>query len=148
MSPDDNPVDEFIAHVPNETRRSDANELVRIVSEATGETATMWGTSIIGFGAISYTYESGREVDAPMAGFAPRGPHQVIYLISNFAKRYGELLDKLGPHKLGVGCLYVKQLADIDVDVLTQLIDRSVRVSRAVDKQAGPIAGHGKRPTG
>ena len=147
MSPNNADVDAFIAAVANETRRDDAIELTRIMSEVTGELPVMWGRSIIGFGSISYSYESGREVEAPLAGFAPRGPHQVIYLISNFADRYGDILDRLGPHTLGKGCLYVKRLADIDIEVLTQLIDRSVRVSRGVDRQDGPIAGHGTRPT-
>lgn len=147
MSSNDDSVDDFIEHVPDETRRDDAVELVRVMSQVTGEPAVMWGRSIIGFGNISYTYESGRDVETPAAAFAPRGPHQVIYLVSKYAERYGELLGQLGPHKLGVGCLYVKKLADVDVDVLTQLIDRSFRVSRGVDKQTGPVESHSKRQT-
>ncbi len=129
MSPNDNSVDDFIEQVPNTTRRDDAVELVRIMSEVTGEPAVMWGKSIIGFGSISETYDSGREVEMPAAAFSPRGPHQVIYLVSNYEEQYGELLGKLGPYQVGVSCLYVKKLADVDLTVLTKLIDLSCRAS-------------------
>jgi len=147
MSPTDADVDAYIAAVPHDVRRTDAEQLRDLMAEITGEPPVMWGASIIGFGAFHYTYESGREVVAPLAAFSPRGPHQVIYLVSGFDERYGPLLDQLGQHKTGTGCLYIKHLSEVDLDILRQLIDRSVRVGRGVDRQTGPVPSHAKRPT-
>lgn len=90
----------------------------------------LWGPSIIGFGSYHYRYESGHEGSAPLASFATRSAHLVIYLLGGFGERYERLLERLGPHKRGKGCLYVKRLADIDLDVLRQLVTRSMKVHR------------------
>jgi Domain of unknown function (DU1801) len=134
MVPTSADVDTFIDAVPNEHRRSDARELCKLMRSVTGEPPVMWGRSIVGFGSYHYRYESGRTGDAPLAGFSPRKANLVVYLVGGFEDRYPKLLDKLGPHKTGKACLYLKRLGDVDLDVLRQLVERSMRVGRGVDK--------------
>jgi hypothetical protein len=137
MQPTGADVESFIEAIPNANRRADARVLSRLLSELTGEPAALWGASIVGFGTYHYRYESGHEGNAPLASFAPRAAHLVVYLIGGFADRYERLLERLGPHKTGKGCLYVKRLADINLDVLRELIDRSVKVHRGQDRAGG-----------
>jgi hypothetical protein len=127
-------VEDFLAGVPDEQRREDARRLCAMMAQVTGEPPVMWGTSIIGFGAYHYRYASGREGDSALAGFSPRRPHLVIYLVGGFESRHQSVLARLGPHTTGKGCLYLKRLDDVDQDVLRELIDRSVRVHRGVDR--------------
>jgi hypothetical protein len=127
-------VDEFIDAVPNETRRSDARVLCELMTSLTGEPPVMWGPTIIGFGSYHYRYESGRSGDAPRAAFSPRRSNLVVYLADGFADRYPKLLERLGPHSTGRSCLYLKRLADVDLGVLRQLVERSARVAGGVDK--------------
>jgi hypothetical protein len=129
-------VAEFLAQVPDERRREDAHRLSAMMREITGEPAAMWGTSIVGFGTYHYRYASGHEGDAPLASFSPRSQHLAIYLVGEFGDRHGSALARLGPHKTGKGCLYVKHLDDVDHDALRELIDRSVRVRRGVDRSS------------
>jgi hypothetical protein len=89
----------------------------------------MWGPSIVGYGKYHYRYESGREGDFFLTGFAPRKQALTIYVISGF-KAHGALMKKLGKYKTGKSCLYVKRLDDIDRDVLTQLVQASVNYLR------------------
>jgi hypothetical protein len=132
--PGDASVEGFLARVPGEQRREDARRLCAMMQEITGEPPAMWGASIVGFGAYHYLYASGHEGDAPLAGFSPRSQHLVIYLASEFGDRYQPVLARLGPHKSGKGCLYLKRLGDVDHDALRELIDRSVRVHRGIDR--------------
>jgi len=132
--PTDTSVEGFLAGVPNEQRREDARRLCAMMAQITGEPAAMWGTSIIGFGAYHYRYPSGREGDSALASFSPRSQHLVIYLVGGFESRHQSVLARLGPHKTGKGCLYLKRLDDVDQDVLRELIDRSVRVHKGVDR--------------
>jgi hypothetical protein len=127
-------VERFLAEVPDERRREDARRLCAMMQEITGEPPTMWGSSIIGFGTYHYRYASGHEGDAPLAGFSPRRQHLVIYLVGEFENRYRAVLARLGPHKTGKGCLYLTHLDDVDLDALRELIDRSVRVHKGVDR--------------
>jgi len=124
----------FLAAVPDEQRRLDAQRLCAMMQEITGEPPALWGTSIIGFGTYHYRYASGREGDAPLAGFSPRPQHLAIYLVGGFGNRYQSLLARLGPHKTGKGCLYLKRLDDVDHDALRELIDRSARVHKGIDR--------------
>ena len=119
----------FIDALPDEGKRTDAKVLVKLMQKATGEKPKMWGPSIIGFGTYHYTYESGREGDAPLAGFSPRKPAFVLYNSTAFAGAE-ELLAKLGKHTMGKGCLYIKKLADIDEEVLNELVVKSVAAVR------------------
>lgn len=90
----------------------------------------MWGPTMIGFGSYHYIYESGREGDMFLAGFAPRKTELVIYLVGKIQDQ-AELLDKLGKHKMGKACLYVKRLEQIDMDVLEELIVKSIAAIKA-----------------
>ena len=126
--------EEFLARVPDEARRGDARRVCAMMREITGEPPTMWGTSIVGFGTYHYHYASGHEGDAPLAGFSPRSQHLVIYLAVEFGDRYPSVLARLGPYKAGKGCLYVKHLDDVDQDALRELIDRSVRVHKGIER--------------
>lgn len=114
----------FIAAVENEMRRKDAKALVKLMAEATGEKAAMWGPAIIGFGQYHYKYDSGREGDMPKAAFSPRKQNMVLYV---GAKGYPELLKKLGKHKVSGSCLHINSLADVDEGVLRQLVSRSYK---------------------
>lgn len=134
MRPTGADVEEFLASVPDENRRDDARKVMAIMHEITGEPPAMWGPSIIGFGRYRYRYESGHEGEAPVAGLSPRKPHLVVYLIGDYAKKYASTLARLGPHKLGKSCLYLKRLSDVDESVLRELIERSMRVSRGVGR--------------
>ena len=134
MGRTDASVEEFLARVADEQRRLDARRLCAMMQQVTGEPPVIWGTSIIGFGAYHYRYPSGREGDSALASFSPRSRHLAIYLVGEFETRYRSVLARLGPHKAGKGCLYLKRLDDVDQDALRELIDRSARVRRGVDR--------------
>jgi hypothetical protein len=120
----DDDVREFLDRVQHPVRRRDADTLLELMTRATGQPARMWGSSIIGFGTYHYKYASGREGDAPAAGFSPRKAATTIYLADGIGA-HRELLERLGPHTTGVGCLYVKDLAQVDLDVLERLVAAS-----------------------
>jgi hypothetical protein len=128
--------DRFIASVPDERRRADAQRLSGLLSEWTGEEPAMWGASIVGFGKYRYRYDSGHEGTAPLVGFSPRKAALVVYLVGGVEERYPKLLEQLGPHKLGKGCLYLMRLDDVDHETLRELVDRTVRVHRGADRRA------------
>jgi hypothetical protein len=132
--PTDASVEGFLAGMPDEQRREDSRRLCAMMQEITGEPPTMWGASIIGFGTYHYRYASGREGDSALAGFAPRRQHLAIYLVGEFESRHQSVLARLGPHKSGQGCLYIRRLDDVDRDALRELIDRSVRVRKGIDR--------------
>ena len=127
-------VEGFLAGVPDGQRREDARRLSAMMAQITGEPPAMWGTSIIGFGAYHYRYASGRGGDSALASFSPRSKHLAIYLVGGFESRHQSVLARLGPHKTGKGCLYLKRLDDADPAVLRQLVERSVLVHRGVDR--------------
>lgn len=127
---------EFIATVDTtETRRQDAVVLLELMAEITGQPPRMWGPSIIGFGEYHYKYASGREGDAPAAGFSPRKANLVIYGLQD-PPEAGPLLEKLGKFKSSVACVYINKLADIDLSVLRELIDLSYRYITTTDMQS------------
>ena len=134
MVPTTADVDGIIDAISNETRRSDARVLCELMTSVTGEAPVMWGSSIVGFGSYRYRYASGRSGDAPVAAFSPRKTNLVVYLVGGFEDRYPKLLERLGPHTTGKTCLYLKRLAEVDLHVLRQLVERSVWVARGVDK--------------
>ena len=134
MQPTAADVESFIEAIPNANRRADARVLCRLLSEITGEPPELWGTSIVGFGSYHYRYESGHEGDAPLASFAPRAAHLVVYLSGGYADRHEQLLGRLGPHKTGKSCLYLKRLAATNLDVLRELIELSVKDHRGQDR--------------
>ena len=134
MRPTNAPVEAFLAQVPNDQQREDTRRLCAMMEEITGEPPAMWGPSIIGFGAYHYRYASGHEGDSALASFSPRRQHLAIYLVGEFADRHGAALARLGPHLTGKGCLYIKRLADVDLDALLELIDRSVRIRTVINR--------------
>ena len=118
-------VDEFIATVGSEKKRSDAITLCELMKKVTKLEPKMWGPSIIGFGSYHYKYETGHEGDAPLAGFSPRKQNIVVYLNPGFADHHAELLAKLGKHKTSKVCLYINKLDDVHLPTLRELIKRS-----------------------
>jgi hypothetical protein len=131
--PTPEPVQEFLARIPEE-RRQDCQVVLDLMREATGADPVMWGTSIVGFGRYRYRYNSGREGEWPIIGFSPRKNDLTLYLMDGFAGR-DELLERLGKHKTGKSCLYLKRLSQVDLAVLRELIFQSVRAmaDRRVD---------------
>jgi predicted butyrate kinase (DUF1464 family) len=119
----------YIAAIPDEERRRDCKLLVKLIKDITGEPATMWGSSIVGFGVYHYRYESGHEGDMCIAGFSSRKPNISIYLVAEGAAQE-KLLAKLGKHRMAKACLYVRRMADIDTEVLRQLIVGSIATVR------------------
>jgi hypothetical protein len=112
-------------------REDDSRALVAMMERVTGEPAKLFGSSIVGFGNYHYKYESGHEGDTCIVGFAPRKAALTLYLLPGFEGELKPLLDKLGKHKTGKGCLYVKRLADVDQAVLERIVRKSVSWVRA-----------------
>jgi hypothetical protein len=122
-------VSAFIETLPDAARRTDANALAALMERASGEKPKMWGSSIIGFGSVHYTYESGREGDMPIACFSPRKSALVIYNLTR-ASGYEALLPKLGTHTMSGGCLHIKKLGEVDPAILETLLVKSVAAIR------------------
>lgn len=116
----------FLAALEDEKKRKDADWLLQMMEEVTGEPAVMWGPSIIGFGTYRYNYPSGREGEWMLTGFSPRKTALTVYLMSG-VERETELLARLGKHKTGKSCLYLKRLSDVDTDVLREMVATSVQ---------------------
>lgn len=104
------------------------------MEKTTGEKATMWGPSIVGFGTYHYKYDSGREGDMCMVGFSPRKPNLTLYLMGGF-ENYEKFMTKLGKYTTGSACLYIKKLEDVDINVLEQLIKESYGYVKKTYKQ-------------
>jgi len=111
----------FVRAVEHPTRRADGLALLELMEHTTGQPPVMWGPSIIGFGQRHYKYASGHEGDEPLVGFSPRKASLVIYGLT-YTPGHEELLEQLGKHKRGKGCVYVNKLADVDLGVLERLI--------------------------
>lgn len=125
--PTDVSVEDFIETVEPAAKREDAKVLDALFRKVTGEEPQMWGPTIIGYGSYHYKYESGREGDSLRAGFSPRKAKHSLYLMGGYcddiaAKRREDALSRLGKHKTGASCLYVNKLADIDLNVLEEMI--------------------------
>ena len=118
-------VDEHIALIENEEQRKDCLALVKLMSKITKAKPKMWGPSIVGFGSYHYKYASGHEGDSALAGFAVRGSELVVYIAAGFEGR-DVLLAKLGKHKTGKVCVYIRRLANVDLKVLETLVARSI----------------------
>jgi hypothetical protein len=127
--PTDKSVDAFIDQVQDERKREDSRTIMKLMNRVTNEAPVMWGTSIVGFGSYHYRYESGREGDMPIVGFSPRAQNLTLYIMDGFDE-YNLLLEKLGKHKTGKSCLYIKRLEDVDMDVLERLVTESVEHMR------------------
>ena len=122
-------VAEFLKRIEDRERRADCKRVARMMREATGNRAAMWGESIVGFGQYTYRYASGRSGDWPIVGFSPRKNDLTVYIMPGFSM-YKPLMKKLGKHKTGKSCLYLKRLADVDEALLEELIRSSVEHMR------------------
>ncbi len=118
-------VESYLSAIEDEARGKDCEALAKLMAKATKQQPKMWGTSIVGFGSYHYKYESGREGDSCLTGFSSRKSDIGVYLVASFPGQE-ELLSKLGKHKMGKGCLYLRKLGDVDLKILEQLIVGSV----------------------
>lgn len=121
----------FLNSVEDEKKRQDAFAMLDLIKEITGEEPKMWGGSIIGFGTYHYKYASGQEGDWFQTGFSPRKQNLTLYIM-NGVEAYPDHLAQLGKHKIGKSCLYIKKLADVDLEVLRDMIRQSL-----ADKKMG-----------
>ena len=119
--PTDMRVADFIAAAPDATRRADAETICAMMERITGEPPVMWGPTIIGFGSYRYKYDSGREGEICRLGFSPRKGELVLYVLSGGGEE-AALLARLGKHKTGKSCLYIRKLAEVDLAVLETLV--------------------------
>jgi len=119
-------VSDFLKTVVDKKMREECRVVAKMMREATGKRARMWGTSIVGFGSYDYKYASGREGSWPIVGFSPRSKNLAIYIMPGFSN-FDKLMGRLGKYKTGKSCLYIKSLDDVDQKKLKALIDGSVK---------------------
>lgn len=122
-------VEDFLNTIEHPVKRADSFNLLQMISDITGDTPKMWGDSIVGFDSYHYVYKSGREGEWPIVGFSPRKQNISLYIMPGFSN-FEPLLKKLGKHKTSKACLYVNKLADVDLDILKELIKQSVDYMR------------------
>ena len=120
----------YIDAIKDQVKRADAKALVKLMQSAAGEKPKMWGPAIIGFGSYHYKYESGREGDMPLIAFSPRKAATVLYGLLGSSDAQA-LLAKLGKHTTGKGCLYLKNLSEVDQHVLEALVVKALAAKRA-----------------
>lgn len=118
-------VENYMNSIPDEGQKADCKNVLKLMEEVTGLKAQMWGKDIVGLGQYHYVGKSGREGEWFKTGFAPRKNQLSLYFIGGFDKHQA-ILDKLGKHKLGKGCLYVKNLENIDIEALKELISANI----------------------
>ena len=118
-------VDDYLASRATPEQLADCRSLMALLERVTGHTPKMWGPGIVGYGSYRYAYASGRTGESCLTGFAIRGKELVIYLMGE-GPNHATLLSRLGTHKMGKACLYFKRLADLNQDVLAQLVAESV----------------------
>jgi len=119
----------FLNAIDDKRKKADAKKVAAMMRRATACRAKMWGTSIVGFGQYHYKYASGREGNWALTGFSPRKQNLAVYIMPGF-KQFDSLMKKLGKHKTGKSCLYLKTLDDVDESVLEKLIHQSVKLMR------------------
>lgn len=134
--PTDDDVAAFINNIADEQKRQDSQAILALMQDVTGAEPQMWGDSIVGFGSYHYKYASGREGDWFLTGFAPRKQNLTLYIMAGF-EQYDTLLARLGKHKTGKSCLYLKRLADVDPNTLRELIRQSVAHMMATNYGTG-----------
>lgn len=127
--PTDESISSYLNGLPDEKKRQDAFHLLQMMREISGSQPKMWGESIVGFGDYHYVYESGREGDWFVMGFAPRKENFTLYLTCDIEK-YAGLLQNLGKYKTGKGCLYIRKLEDVNEDVLRELLSSTCAEQR------------------
>ena len=117
----------YIDAIEKDARRADCQKILEMMGELTGWKPKMWGASIIGFGEYHYKYESGREGDALRLGFSSRAQNISIYIMPGY-QDFCEELARLGTHKIGKTCLYIKRLSDVDEAVLREIMAKGLRL--------------------
>ena len=118
-------VEQFLDRIEDPGKQADSRSVARLMEEITGSGPVMWGDSMVGFGNYHYKYASGREGDWFLVGFSPRKQYLTLY-ITGYLEFYSGILENLGKHKHGKGCLYIRRLKDIDEEVLKTLIKTSI----------------------
>lgn len=121
-------VDGFLGGVPDERRREDARSVTDLMRRVTGAEPTIWGSSVIGFGRQPYTTADGKDRDWFAVGLSPRKASLTLYGLTYYGTN-SDLLERLGPHTTGKGCVYLKNLSDVDRDVLTEMVERAWRTN-------------------
>lgn len=124
--PTEESVSGFLKTVSDKSRREDCLTVLELMKDVTGEEPKMWGSSIVGFGRYRYKYESRREGEWMITGFSPRKSDLTLYIMPGF-EPVSELMARLGKHKTGKSCLYIKKLADVDLGVLRKIVEKSVK---------------------
>lgn len=127
-------VDKFLAAVKDKQRRDDCLTVIKLMQQVTKAPPKMWGSSIVGFGDYTYHYESGRELDWFLVGFSPRKEALTLYLMPGSPK-FSDALAKLGKHKTGKACLYIKSLEAVDQGALKTLVQESVKRVKEVARE-------------
>ena len=137
----------YLDGVEDERRREDARAVVDLIGEVTGAPPRMWGASIIGFGRQPYRTADGKEREWFAVGLAPRKAALTLYGLTYYGSN-ADLLEQLGPHRTGKGCLYVKRLDDVDRDVLAELVRRCLGEEQRAALLISPRRGRGRAPVG
>ena len=133
-------VKDFIANVPNETRRADAQALLKLFEKVTGWKAQMWGPTIVGFGSYAYTYDSGHTGKMCAIGFSPRSTNLVLYSGVDPTEA-AQLLTALGKHKISKACIYINKLADVDMAALEKVVKAGLTATKKLCQEKGwPVA--------
>ena len=132
--PTDQGVEQFLKRITDEQKRQDCFTVLELMKEVTHTNPQMWGSSIVGFGSYHYKYASGREGDSPLIAFSPRKQNLTLYLRGDGFGQYAALLQKLGKHTTGGGCLYIKHLDDIDLPTLKTLMRQSLKHAASANK--------------
>ncbi|MGA6087344.1 DUF1801 domain-containing protein [Providencia sp. NPDC089768] len=130
MSPTGTPVSEVLDRARG-PRRPEVDDLLALFGDLTGEPPVVWAGRIIGFGEVEYRYESGHGGRMPLLAFAPGASKHTVYLVSDFAEKWPDLLERLGTHRASTACLYFTRLSGIDRDVLRELLERTLAETRA-----------------
>jgi hypothetical protein len=126
--PTDASVEQYLNLIEEEQKRLDSFQLMEMMREITNEEPVLWGTSLIGFGKVAYKNKSGFHGYWGKVGFSPRKQNLTIYSLTGWAD-HADLLAKLGKHKLGIGCLYINKLSQVDMSVLREIISRSFQAT-------------------
>ena len=122
-------VDDYLEGITPDQKRADSFHLMEMMARASGNAPCMWGDSMVGYGTYHYKYDSGREGDYFITGFAPRKKNLVVYIMPGFSD-YADLLARLGKHKTSSSCLYINKLSDIDMDVLEEIVCQSIELMK------------------
>ncbi|MBY0541767.1 MAG: DUF1801 domain-containing protein [Sphingobacteriaceae bacterium] len=121
----ENSVQDYLMQITNEVTRKDCQQICNLMEEISKSKGKMWGSAIIGFGDYKYSYSTGRTGDWFMMGFSPRKANISLYIMGCDGNVKEEILSRLGKHKGGKGCVYIKTLADINIEVLKEMCEIS-----------------------